>query len=154
MVDAEAIRGARILVVDDEPANLALVRQVLAREGYRHVTTEADPRAAVARVREGAPDLVVLDLMMPGLDGYAVLDAVHRLTPPDDLLPILVLTADTRVEARRRALALGARDVMTKPIDVFEFGLRAGNLLQLRFLVAALRAGRGRTGGDAEGPEG
>ena len=78
-----------------------------------------------------------------GVDSTALLIELHaRGQGPD-----LVLTADTSLEARRRALALGARDVVTKPIDVFEFGLRVANLLQLRFLVAALRAARG--GGDS-----
>ena len=139
MIDQETLAGARILVVDDEAANLTLMRQLLAREGYRHVTTESDPRAVVDRFREIVPDLVLLDLMMPELDGYAVLDALQRLTPSDDLVPILVLTADTSIDAKRRALALGARDIVTKPIDVFELGLRIANLLQLRFLVARVR---------------
>ena len=139
MIEPQTLAGARILVIDDEPANLALMRQVLAREGYGQVTTEADPRAAVDRFGALAPDLVILDLMMPGLDGYAVLDALHRLTPADDLIPILVLTADTSLDARRRALALGARDIVTKPIDVFELGLRIANQLQRRFLVARVR---------------
>lgn len=139
MIDQQTLADARILVVDDEPANLTLMRQLLAREGYRHVTTESDPRTVVDRFREIAPDLVMLDLMMPELDGYALLDALHRLTPADDLVPILVLTADTSIDAKRRALSLGARDIVTKPIDVFELGLRIANLLQLRFLVARVR---------------
>ena len=140
LVSPETILGARILVVDDEAANLALMRQVLAREGYRDVVTEADPARALERFGDVVPDLVILDLMMPGLDGYALLDALQRLVPADDLVPILVLTADASLDARRRALALGAREIVIKPIDVLEFGLRVANLLQLRFLVAALRA--------------
>lgn len=140
LVPETTVRDARILVIDDEAANLALMRQVLAREGYRAVTTEADPQRAVDRFRALAPDLVILDLMMPGLDGFALLDALQRLVPADDVVPILVLTADASLDARRRALALGAREFVTKPIDVLEFGLRVGNLLALRFLVATLRA--------------
>lgn len=85
-------------------------------------------------------DLIILDLMMPGIDGYALLDALHRLAPADELMPILVLTADITVEAKRRALSLGARDVMTKPFDLFELALRVANLLEMRFLVERLRA--------------
>ena len=129
---------ARILVIDDEPANLALVEAVLAREGYRTVEALANPRSAVERYLELRPDLVLLDLMMPAIDGYALLDQLGRLAPPDDPVPIMVLTADTSIEARRRALSLGARDIVTKPFDVFEFGLRVANLIDLRLLLERL----------------
>lgn len=131
---------ARILVIDDEPANLALVAAVLAREGYTAVETLIDPQAATARYLAFQPDLVLLDLMMPGIDGYALLDRLGRLARTDDLVPIMVLTADTSIDARRRALALGARDIVTKPFDVFEFGLRVANLIELRLLFERLRS--------------
>jgi CheY-like chemotaxis protein len=130
--------AARILVIDDEPANLALVQAVLAREGYAEVEALADPHQAPERYLALRPDLVLLDLMMPGIDGYALLDRLGRLALPDDPVPIMVLTADTSVEARRRALALGARDIVTKPFDVFEFGLRVANLIELRLLLERL----------------
>lgn len=136
---------ARILVIDDEPANLALVAAVLAREGYTEVETLADPHAATERYLAFQPDLVLLDLMMPGIDGYALLDRLGRLARSDDLLPIMVLTADTSIDARRRALALGARDIVTKPFDVFEFGLRVANLLELRLLFEKLHNAKGST---------
>lgn len=129
---------ARILVIDDEPANLALVEAVLAREGYGAITCLPDPRHAAEMYLALRPDLVLLDLMMPGIDGYALLDRLGRLAPAEDIVPIMVLTADTSIEARRRALALGARDVVTKPFDVFEFGLRVANLIDLRLLVERL----------------
>ncbi len=134
MRPARSPAEARILVIDDEPANLALVEAVLAREGYAHVETLADPRRAAERHLAFRPDLVLLDLMMPSIDGYALLDSLGRLTGEGDLLPIMVLTADTSIEAKRRALALGARDIVTKPFDVFEFGLRVANLIELRLM--------------------
>lgn len=140
MIPPERLLDARLLLVDDEPANLALLEAVLRREGYRGIERVSDPEEAVARHLQFRSDLVILDLMMPGIDGYALLDALHRLTPADALLPILVLTADTTVEAKRRALSLGARDFLTKPFDVFELALRVGNLLDMRFLVERLRA--------------
>lgn len=130
---------ARILAIDDEPANLALVQAVLTREGYVHIETLADPRRAVDLHLAFRPDLVLLDLMMPSIDGYALLDSLGRLTGEDDLLPIMVLTADTSIEAKRRALALGARDIVTKPFDVFEFALRVANLIELRMLFEQAR---------------
>ena len=135
---------ARIMVIDDEPANLALVEAVLAREGYRSVKTLANPRSAVETYLEMRPDLVLLDLMMPGIDGYALLDRLGRLAPPHDPVPIIVLTADTSIEARRRALSLGARDIVTKPFDVFELGLRIANLIELRLLLEELNKLAGR----------
>ena len=137
---------ARILVIDDEPANLALVEAVLAREGYRSVETLANPRLAVESYLEMRPDLVLLDLMMPGIDGFALLDRLGRLALPHDPVPIMVLTADTSIEARRRALSLGARDIVTKPFDVFEFGLRIANLIELRLLLEELNKQAARSG--------
>lgn len=131
-------RDARILAIDDEPANLALVTAVLLREGYTQVETLTDPRHAAERHLAFGPDLVLLDLMMPSIDGYALLDTLGRLTNADDLVPIMVLTADTSIEAKRRALALGARDIVTKPFDVFEFALRVANLIELRMLFKHL----------------
>lgn len=131
---------ARILVIDDEPANLALVEAVLRREGYRHFEALSEPRLAADRHLAFQPDLVLLDLMMPSIDGYALLDSLGRLTGADDLVPVMVLTADTSIEAKRRALALGARDIVTKPFDVFEFALRVANLIELRMMFKQLKA--------------
>ena len=80
--------------------------------------------------------------MMPSIDGYALLDSLGRLTSADELVPIMVLTADTSIEAKRRALALGARDIVTKPFDVFEFALRVANLIELRLLFEQTRRAR------------
>jgi DNA-binding response OmpR family regulator len=140
VIAAERLRAARILIVDDEPANVALLEAVLRREGYEAVEGLTDPHLAVEHRLGFDPDLVILDLMMPGIDGYALLDALRRVQPPDDFLPVLVLTADTTVEAKRRALALGARDIVTKPFDLFELGLRIANLVELRLLYQTSRA--------------
>jgi len=135
---SRAPTDARILVIDDEPANLALVEAVLVREGYTSVTSLTDPHRATDLYLTLRPDLVLLDLMMPGIDGYALLDRLGRLASPQEPVPIMVLTADTSIEARRRALALGARDVVSKPFDVCEFGLRVANLIELRLLLERL----------------
>ena len=140
MTPLQTPSDARILAIDDEPANLALVEAVLMREGYRHVAALSEPRDAAERHLAFQPDLVLLDLMMPSIDGYALLDSLGRLTRADDLVPIMVLTADTSIEAKRRALALGARDIVTKPFDVFEFALRVANLIELRMMFKQLTA--------------
>lgn len=130
---------ALILVVDDHAPNVELALDVLAHEGYLHVRGTTEPRDLLALHAELDPDLIVLDLWMPGFDGFAALEQLRRRVPEGVYLPILVLTADTGVEARRRALALGAKDFLTKPFDVFELLLRVGNLLEARFLYRALR---------------
>lgn len=138
MITARKPSDARILAIDDEPANLALVEAVLMREGYRYFEALTEPRFATERHLAFKPDLVLLDLMMPSIDGYALLDSLGRLTGEGDLVPIMVLTADTTIEAKRRALALGARDIVTKPFDVFEFALRVANLIELRLMFERL----------------
>ena len=140
MIPPRSATDARILAIDDEPANLALISAVLLREGYSQVETLTDPRQATERHLAFGPDLVLLDLMMPSIDGYALLDSLGRLIGPDDLVPIMVLTADTSIEAKRRALALGARDIVTKPFDVFEFALRVANLVELRMMFQRVKA--------------
>ena len=138
MITPRKVTDARILAIDDEPANLALVQAVLTREGYRNFEALSQPRLAPERHLAFRPDLVLLDLMMPSIDGYALLDSLGRLTGDGDLVPIMVLTADTSIAAKRRALALGARDILTKPFDVFEFALRVANLIELRLMFKQL----------------
>ncbi|PZO05607.1 MAG: two-component system response regulator [Alphaproteobacteria bacterium] len=130
--DDATVKAARILAVDDEAANLSLVEKAFAREGFDGVVTFLDPQAALSDFAQNPPDLVLLDLMMPGIDGYELLDSFRRLTPADAYLPIMVLTADTNVRARLRALALGARDVLLKPYDVGELLMRSWVLLETR----------------------
>ncbi len=129
----------RILVIDDQHANLELVEQLLAREGLHNVLSCTDPAQALALFSSFEPDLLILDLHMPGLDGFAVLEQLQRRIPADDYLPILVLTADATREARLRALALGARDFISKPLDAIETLLRVWNLLETRALYRQLR---------------
>jgi EAL domain-containing protein (putative c-di-GMP-specific phosphodiesterase class I)/DNA-binding NarL/FixJ family response regulator len=124
---------ARILVVDDEDANVYLLVRLLTRAGYRAAAGTTDPRDALLRIERDDPDLLLLDLHMPDLDGYAVLEAV-RSREGAGFLPVIVLTGDIDAETRRRALSLGATDFLTKPFDLDEVVLRARNLLELRRL--------------------
>lgn len=131
---------ARLLVIDDEQPNLDLMARILRRAGYDRVELTTDPRWAVDHVTELSPDLVVLDLHMPGMDGLEVLRCLQDRVPADDLLPRLVITADSTDATRRDALALGAHDFLTKPIDVTETTVRVANLLRTRMLHVRLRA--------------
>jgi len=130
--DDDRLKAARILAVDDEAANLSLVDRAFRREGFADVATFLDPRAALAEFAARPPDLVLLDLMMPGVDGYELLEGFRRLTGDADYLPILVLTADSTMNARLRALSLGANDVLLKPYDVAELLMRSWVLLDTR----------------------
>jgi putative two-component system response regulator len=125
---------ARVLVLDDEPANLEFMRHVLAPEGYGGLVALADPVQAVERFVELAPDLVITDVVMPGLDGFEVMARIQAMLPAGAYLPIVVATGDPSPEVRRRALAAGARDFLAKPLSPAEVRLRCRNLLETRFL--------------------
>jgi K+-sensing histidine kinase KdpD len=134
MQDAPALTEARILVVDDELPNVQLLQRALEQAGYVDVQVTTDSRRVAGLLTEFEPDLILLDLLMPHLDGFEVMDQLSRLVPPSTYLPILVLTADITVETKRRALAGGAKDFLTKPFDLNEVLLRIRNMLQIRRL--------------------
>lgn len=139
LISLSEITARRILAVDDEEANVLLLRSVLEREGYTDIHTLTDPTEAMTAYIDLAPDIVLLDLMMPEVDGFALLEAFSRHDRPEEFRPVLVLTADTTVQARRRALSLGAKDFVAKPFDVIEVALRIANLLETRILYQRLQ---------------
>lgn len=128
----------RILVVDDEPTNVRVLTRLLEHAGYQELVTTTDPREVEEIFRADPPDLVLLDLRMPHLDGFQVLERLRPLIPPRSYLPILVLTGDLSPEVRERALSAGARDFVTKPFEPSEVLLRIRNLLETRYLHRAL----------------
>lgn len=128
-----------ILVVDDEPVNLKLMTTILGRVGYTDVHTLAEPRAALETFQGLGPDLLLLDLHMPHVDGFEILDQLSDVVEEGEFLPILVLTADASPETRRRALSEGATDFLLKPLDPVEVTLRVGNLLHTRNLHLGLQ---------------
>lgn len=136
----DPILAARIFIVDDQPANLRLLERYLGRAGFTAITSFEDPRAALAAIEADKPDLLLLDLHMPGLDGFGVLDALREQLAPDDFLPILVLTGDVERETRSRALAGGATDFLAKPLDAQEVVLRVRSLIRTRQLHEIVRA--------------
>ena len=125
---------ANILIVDDEPANVALLERTLRRAGYSSVRGTTDPSEALAVGTAIKPDLILLDLHMPLVDGFAILRALGETQPADAFLPVLVLTADATDGAKHRALRAGATDFLTKPFDITEVELRIRNLLTTRRL--------------------
>ncbi len=132
MISPPDLHAMKILIVDDEPANLALLQYVLLGAGFRQLRITADPREVSGIYDEFAPDLILLDLMMPGMDGFEVMRRLGEKVSGDDCLPILVLTADVSIETRHRALEVGASDFLTKPFDHVEVMLRIRHLLQIR----------------------
>jgi CheY-like chemotaxis protein len=135
----DELLASRILIVDDLPANLRLLEDLLGREGFSNLVSTTEPEQALQLHTAFDPDLVLLDLMMPGMSGYAVLEELERMRPPHEFRPVLVLTADATSQAKRRALSLGAKDFLTKPFDAVEAMLRVWNLLETRTLHKRLR---------------
>jgi putative two-component system response regulator len=129
-----AFPGARILIVDDEETNVRTLARVLRAAGYEHVTTTTDATEFLSLYRRHHPDLILLDLHMPKRDGLAVLADLRSSAGPQTYLPVLVITGDTSLAARRTALLAGAKDFVTKPFEADELLLRIANLLETRRL--------------------
>lgn len=123
----------KIVAIDDEPANVALLEAMLAEGGYTRVKTVTDSRLAMETCVDFDPDLVLLDLMMPHVDGFTILESL-RAAAGEAFLPVIVLTADANESTKLRALRAGATDFLLKPFDQLEVLLRMSNLLETRRL--------------------
>ena len=123
----------KILVVDDEPINQHYLKRLLDIGGYDDIRTAKSGKEALLESAFYDPDLILLDLQMPEMDGYEFLRAIRPLETSGVFLPILVLTADATHAARKTALELGASDFLTKPGDATEILLRVKNFLTMRF---------------------
>lgn len=134
------VKNARILIVDDQAANIRLIERILQPAGYTNLRSIQDPREVVGLFLEFHPDLILLDLHMPHLDGFGVMGQLAPYIPAGDFIPILVLTADILPVTKQRVLSMGAKDFLTKPFDVIEVLLRIRNLLESRFLHVELQA--------------
>lgn len=135
----DKLSQARLLIVDDEEDNVQLLRRILESAGYEHIRSTNDPRDVPDLVRDFEPDLVLLDLLMPGRDGYDVLRDLRDDLSDNGYRPVLVLTSDHTRDAKRRALSGGAKDFLTKPLSPSEVRLRVRNLLETRFLHRELQ---------------
>src|SRR5579871_2268794 len=111
------LREMRIVLVDDNRTNLDLLEQILATAGYENVTSVSDATSLSEALADEPPDLVLLDLHMPAIDGFEVLRSLGPVLGAPHYLPVMVISADTAVDVRRRALQLGARDFLLKPVD-------------------------------------
>jgi putative two-component system response regulator len=139
MMELRAFTDARILIVDDEGANVELLKRLLDRAGFSRLNSTTDPRQAGALFEQVSPDLVLVDLHMPHMDGLAVIEELTRLAH-GTYLPILMLTGDMAPEARREALTRGAKDFVNKPFHADEVLLRIRTLLETRFLYLQIQS--------------
>src|SRR5437879_7658258 len=121
----------KILIIDDEPVNVALIEEILIEAGYTRFESILDSKLALQIYKTFLPDLVLLDLMMPPPDGFVILESL-RADAGDTFLPVVILTADTNEETNRRALEAGATDFLLKPFDHVEVAMRIRNLLKSR----------------------
>jgi CheY-like chemotaxis protein len=129
----EQIRTANILIVDDNPTNVKLLEDILEQEDYVNVYSTTDPRQVRALNREWHFDLILLDLRMPHMDGFQVIDQLSEAIT-NDYLPVLILTAEADQETRLQALEKGAKDFITKPFEESEVLHRMRNMLEVRVL--------------------
>ena len=131
MIDAASIQNAKILVVDDLPANVRLLELILKGHGYASVASTMDPTAVYELHRANRYDLILLDLQMPGMDGFEVMEGLKTIEA-GGYLPVLVITAEP--DKKLRALKAGAKDFLTKPFETAEVLARVRNLLEVRLL--------------------
>ncbi len=133
-MQTDIFEQSRFLIVDDEPANVAVLTQMLTLWNATQVVGTTNPCATAGLLASFAPDIILLDVTMPVMSGFDVMEQLRPLIAPDDFLPILILTADTNSSTKRRAA-----DFLTKPFDAIELSLRVQNLLSRRLLHARLR---------------
>lgn len=135
MLNAADILNASILVVDDQEANVQLIEQLLGEAGYTRVTSTMRPQEVAALHRQNNYDLILLDLQMPGMDGFQVMESL-KTDDADSYLPVIVLTAQPG--HKLRALQAGAKDFISKPLDLVEVKTRIHNMLEVRLLYKKL----------------
>jgi CheY-like chemotaxis protein len=135
MISEQEIFDASILIVDDQQSNVLLLEQVLREATYRCITSTMDPYAVCELHRKNHYDLILLDLQMPGMDGFQVMEGMKEIET-DSYLPVLVITAQP--DHKLRALAAGAKDFIAKPFDLVEVKMRIHNMLEVRLLYKKL----------------
>lgn len=127
------LKKANILIVDDQQDNIDVLHDFLEIQGYDNIASTTDPRDVLALVTQFNPDIILLDLSMPFMSGFEVMELLKSIIEPSVYLPILVLTADVTLETKRKALQSGACDFLTKPFDLIELQARVNTHLLIRF---------------------
>ena len=129
-----ATLSAKILVVDDEQHVITIIEAALTNAGYSNVLTTTRSADVVGLYKSEAPDLIIMDMNMPGVHGMDIIEELHSVVPDEEYLPILVVTGDHDVDRKLRALTWGAKDFLPKPFAVPELLLRVRMLLETRLL--------------------
>lgn len=135
----ELFKDAKILIVDDQPPNVMLLEKILATEGYTHVDSTTDPRQVVELYQQNHYDIVLLDISMPYMTGYDVMEALREIEGDDSYVPVLILTAQNDRDTRLKSLEAGAKDFLTKPFDRIEVLNRIRNMIEVRLLHSQVR---------------
>ncbi len=135
----EIVKRSKLLIVDDQEANVVLLTNILREQGFIGLQSLTDARLVLPLFLDFLPDLVLLDLRMPHIDGLSLLKQLRSRIPENAYLPFVIVTADLSQRTRQAALSLGAKDFLTKPINPSEAVLRIYNLLETRFLYLELQ---------------
>ena len=137
------LNDATILIVDDNEANIEIIKGMLELSGYKNLVSTTDSRKVLDLVRSTKPDLLLLDLMMPYLSGFDIMDMLKSeeqiLSNDYKYLPIIVITAEESQETKLKALTTGAKDYITNPFDIIEVKLRIRNILETQYLFQLLK---------------
>lgn len=134
----KSLKDARILIIDDQPLNIEILENLMIMEGYTHFKSITDSTKAIESIESFKPALILLDLMMPTISGYDILNHLNSNNKITGKLKVLVLTADATFEAKEKCLQIGANDFLTKPFDMVETALRIRNLLYSVYLHSQL----------------
>ena len=131
--------NAKILIVDEQESNIEVLEDLLTIRGFTNIITSNDPRAVLEIAQTQKPEMILLDIMMPYLSGFDVMDQLKGAGLLSGFMPIIVLTADATIETKKKALSMGASDFLTKPFNLTEVELRIKNLLLNVYLLSQLK---------------
>ena len=134
----DSLKSMCVFVIDDEATNRLLLERFLMKAGFDNIVSIGDPNEVIEMMTARTPDIVILDLHMPGRDGFSLLQEIRERHPAWNQIPILVFTADVSREARQKALDMGANDFLAQPGDAVEIALRVRNFLRTRQLYLEL----------------
>ena len=135
----EDLLNAKILIVDDQESNIEVLEDLLKIRGFTNIITSNDPRSVLEIAQTQKLEMILLDIMMPYLSGFDVMDQLKSAGLLTGFMPIIVLTADATIETKKKALSMGASDFLTKPFNLTEVELRIKNLLLNVYLLSQLK---------------
>jgi PAS domain S-box-containing protein len=134
-----AILNSKIFILDDQIQNIILLENILNLSGFQNIWSSTNPQDLLDELENSDPDILLLDLMMPKISGFDILERLKIPEKTQNFMPVLVLTADTNSKSKEKALKLGASDFLTKPYDISEVTLRIQNLLTAKYLMDKLK---------------